>query len=172
MNYIDTVEVSIVSMKYSILFMVKFMDFFDLYYNYHLNKESSKLNPTGLHQIHLIFNNFYHFLNLVRLQVHAEETEPYAFVLDHLEKCLMETDIEEGEKPEFFADSICVFSHRKYAEMYFFYKLYLLKFNKPLPAEYPPLNLEPFEGGRMNTHVRLLLFYTRTYDNILLPYVE
>lgn len=63
----------------------------------------------------------------------SEEENVYNFVLENLEMCLRFTDHYEEDSETNLKSKVCEFSHRKYAEMYFFYKFYLIRKEKPLP---------------------------------------
>jgi hypothetical protein len=55
-------------------------------------------------------------------------------------------------------------SHRKYAEMYFFYKFYLLNSKKRMPKDAPQIDFQPLDGFNFNTHVRLFFDFLERYS--------
>jgi len=54
---------------------------------------------------------------------------------------------------------LCHFSHRKYAEMYFFYKIYLIQANKPFTS-----GITEHSMLRFNTHTRVFLLFAHDYS--------
>lgn len=115
-----TRETSLIKHKFGVEFITQFFDFFD----YYIPSEESQAIYAN---IHLVFENFYHFINKLRFVMSSEEENSYMYVLDNLEMCLRFTDHYDAESASNPISQVCDFSHRKYAEMYFFYKFYLLR---------------------------------------------
>lgn len=144
-------ETGLIKHRFGVEFIVSFFDFFD-YYAVANESQASFLN------IHLVYENFYHFLNKLRFDLESEEENVFKFVLDNMEMCLRFTDHYDEDLSANPISKVCDFSHRKYAEMYFFYKFYLLRTQKLLPDN-TQLTLSPYEGTTFNTHVRTFLSY-------------
>jgi hypothetical protein len=113
-------ETGLIKHRYGVEFLIPFIDFFDFY-------ETDVESTSTFANIHLIYENFYHVLNRIRFDMPFEEQNGHKLVLDTLEMCLRFTDHQQTEKVNEQVDKICDLSHRKYAEMYFFYKFYLLR---------------------------------------------
>lgn len=56
-------------------------------------------------------------------------------------------------------------SHRKYAEMYNFYKFYLLR-NQKYTVNKKQLNLMPYPGTTIFTHVRLFMNFLQNDEKM------
>lgn len=131
-------------------FFTKFIDFFEHYEN--IPKESK-----GAHgNYHSVFLNFYSFLVTLRSNMDKKVEYPYEYVLNKLEKCLIFTEKIENTKS--VLNSYCTMSHRKYAEMYYFYKVYLIR-NKKVQN----IDLKPYQSSSYDTHIRLLLNFMIDY---------
>lgn len=133
-----------------------FINFFDMF-NYFENIEQQEKAET--HGFSGVYMNFYSFLNTLRTEIKKTVENPHAYVLERLEHCLVYTEnIEELTIHSY--DSNCKMSHRKYAEMYYFYKLYLIANNKQVAV-----TLSPYGAARFDTHSRIFLNFAREYPN-------
>ena len=136
---------------------VSFLDFFDYF------KVDQQANAVygGYRQVYV---NFYSFLVSLRKTIPFEITHPHQYVLAQLEHCLQYTaSIERVDDKN--ANAICMLSHRKYAEMYYFYKVYMLATNKPGVSD-----LAPPAGFTFDTNVNIFLnFATQviSYQTVL-----
>ena len=146
-------------------FITKFFDFFDYY------EVSEETKANYLH-IHLVYENFYHFINKLRYDMPCEEENSYAYVFENLEACLRFTDHADENRMKYPSSRICDLSHRKYAEMYYFYKFYLLRTGKTLPKDIT-VDMATYEGSGINTNVRFFLSYIQAtpavqpdFDNV------
>ena len=135
-------------------FFVHFFDFFDYY-------EKLTKTPTPVYiDYHRIFFSFYEFINQVRSEILDDIENPYQFLLEQMEICLVETMNTEEWVGDISRNRICRFSHRKYSEMYFFYKIYLIATNKPFTS-----GLQDFSGYHFNTHTRIFMLFAS--ENLL-----
>lgn len=132
----------------SMEFFIYFLDFFDYYSKISSDPKAVYVNYNG------VFINFYSFAARVRNQVLSEVEQPYQFMLDHLERCMDLTEKLQHWVDADKTDSVCNMSHRKYAEMYFFYKVYLIATEKPFKA-----GLADRAGNNFNTHTRIFLLF-------------
>ena len=85
-----------------------------------------------------VFLNFYSFIVSLRRSVDKDITNVHAYVLSELEICLHYTSVLDNIITE-EASAVCKLSHRKYAEMNYFYKLYLIKTGKVQIDQLAPL---------------------------------
>lgn len=138
----------------SMHFFVNFLDFFEYYARIHDQAASVYIN------YHNVFISFYSFAARVRSQILSEPAEPYQYMLDRLEECLDYTERVQKWVLSSELDAVCQLSHRKYAEMYFFYKVYLLSAQKPFKA-----TLEDRSVNRFNTHTRIFLLFASEYPD-------
>jgi len=107
---------------------------------------------------HRIYTQFYAFLIHVRNNVILETEDSHRFVLNQLEQCLYMTQITEKFIRPSEEDPVCKFSHRKYAEILFFYKAYLINtkaLSIPLDSNLP---------DQFNVHTRSFLGFTISYS--------
>jgi hypothetical protein len=126
-------------------FFHSFLDFFAYF------KNMKDANAT-YGDYNLVFLNFYNFLHRIRAEIAQEVLSPYTFVYKKLNDCLAYTSRYEQMHGHEELKNLCVFSHRKYAEILFFYKTYLIVNNKP-----GSFDLAPFPSADFNTHVRVFL---------------
>ena len=134
-------------------FFIHFLDMF----NYFENVESSdKAETTGFSDVYM---NFYTFLNTVRSEIYQDVENPHEFVLERLEHCLLYTENIEKLTVHSY-DANCKMSHRKYAEMYYFYKIYLLANHKPVAV-----SLSPYPQTKFDAHSRIFLNFVREYPS-------
>lgn len=119
------------------------------------NERDALMNFPGIHRI---FSTFYSFMLTVRRNMRMKPQNPRQHLLDQIEYCLKYTEekFEWIEKGEF--DPICQFSHRKYAELYFFYIIYL-DINKFV---YKSI-FNDADGIGFNTHTRLFIVFSSKY---------
>lgn len=105
-------------------FFRHFLDFFD-YYEV-VEKEAKSVNV----DYYRVFLQFYQILaHLRRGDIQAFEN-PHEYVLLKIQECMVITEYQESIVPLAGLESHCVFSYRKYAEVLYFYKMYLLQTNK------------------------------------------
>jgi len=128
-------------------FMTRFIDFFN---PYKVDSDSKAV----YYNYHLIFRNFYSFLNLLRSEMLYEEENKYQFLLNQIEQCMTYTQDKQGWDDETHFHPVCQLSHRKYAEMYFFYKVYLIANEKPFTT-----SVNDFSSLGFNTHTRVFLAF-------------
>jgi len=126
-------------------FFVPFLDFFNYFENIETKSEAEYQNYSE------IFMNFYKFLVRLRTTIGYKIESPHSYVLANLERCLVYTE-DVVVSSLSLVDDVCVMSHRKYAEMYYFYKLYLLANNK-----IQGVNLNPYQERKFDTHVRVFI---------------
>ena len=126
-------------------FFVNFLDFFNYFENIKAGSDAEYANYST------VFMNFYKFLVRARITISYKIENPHIFALKHLERCLVYTEDVVVTSLD-MVDEVCVFSHRKYAEMYYFYKLYLINTNK-----IEGLTLAPYNGRSFDTHARLFI---------------
>lgn len=126
-------------------FFVSFLDFFNYFEIIESKAEAEYMNYSE------VFMNFYKFLVRVRTTIGYKIETPHPFVLAQLERCLVYTEDVVVTSLN-MVDEVCVMSHRKYAEMYYFYKLYLVA-NKKVEG----INLLPYQGRKFDTHVRAFI---------------
>lgn len=138
----------------SMHFFVNFLDFFEYYARISNQAASTYVN------YHNVFISFYSFAARVRSQILSEPAEPYQYMLDRLEECLDYTERIQKWVLSSELDAVCQLSHRKYAEMYFFYKVYLLSAQKPFKA-----SLEDRSVNKFNTHTRIFLLFASEYPD-------
>lgn len=125
--------------------MVKFLDFFDFF------EKLQKANANYLNY-QSVFVNFYDFMISLRFQTKTHQAQPYQYVLDNIHACLQYTDRPQDFVKDKRLGEMCNLSHRKYAEMLYFVRLYLLSKSKLVET-----NLQPYEAGSFDTHVRMFL---------------
>lgn len=141
---------------YKTLFFLKFLDFFDLFY-IHFNDENEPIFPilkNDYISIHSVFINFYHFLYSLRNIIKIEIENPHLFVLEKMEECLVYSARSTSAAIDFGLEEFCVFSNRKYAEIYYFYKFYLVILNK-----LENISLKNFNEDELNTHTRMFFLF-------------
>jgi hypothetical protein len=136
-------------------FFLNFLDFFDVYY---LNLETKlhKVNHvfnSEFVSLHTVFVNFYHFLYAVRETVNSRIEAPHQFLLQRLEECMAYSSRPSSVPATPATELFCTFSDRKYSEMYYFYKFYLL-INEKMDV-----NLHNFSDNMLNTHTRMFFIY-------------
>lgn len=132
-------------------FFINFFDFFNYYKNIPQVSEATYGN------YHPIYLNFYTFLTALRTQITSQIENPHQYVLEKLEACLAYTDEVEKFDKEIYK-TICKMSHRKFAEMYYFYKIYLISEKK-----ISKVDLSPFPGSKFDTHLRLFINFLKNY---------
>ena len=133
-----------------------FLNFFDMFDYFENIEQQDKAETHGFSGVYM---NFYSFLNTLRTEIKKDVENPHAYVLERLEHCLVITEQIE-ELTTYTFDAICKMSHRKYAEMYYFYKLYLIANNKQVTV-----TLSPYGAARFDTHSRIFLNFAREYPN-------
>lgn len=136
-------------------FFLNFLDFFDMFY-YRRPGSVERANPvlqSEFISIHTVFINFYHFLYSLRNLVNGRIESPYIFVLERLQECMVYASRSSTAQPNPELETICTFSDRKYAELYYFYKFYLILSGK---ADLPLTN---FSEEMLNTHMRMFFIY-------------
>ena len=133
-----------------------FINFFDMFNYFENIEEQDKAETNGFSGVYM---NFYSFLNTLRTEIKKDVENPHAYVLERLEHCLAHTeDIEELTAHSY--DANCKMSHRKYAEMYYFYKLYLIANHKQVSV-----TLSAYPAAKFDTHSRIFLNFAREYPN-------
>lgn len=132
-------------------FFIHFFSFFDYF---EVLEEKSSSTYTDYQSVYL---NFYNFLVSLRATIVHDIEHPHDFVLNHLEDCLTYTEriniVSSDQLHE-----VCKMSHRKYAEMYYFYKVYLLDNNKGYK-----INLKPYNQRSFDTHTRIFINFATQY---------
>lgn len=123
---------------------VSLFDFFDYF------KVAQEANAV-YGNYRLVYLNFYSFLVSLRKTIPFEITNPHQYVLAQLERCIHYTATVEVPDQQ-NVNAICLLSHRKYAEMYYFYKVYMLATGKPGAHD-----LAPPAGMAFDTNVNVFL---------------
>lgn len=141
----------------SFLFFVNFIDFFEYF-------ETLEFPDAVYTKYQNVYTNFYEFLAILRTKIDKEELEPHTLVYRHLNGCLDHTANFDRAVDSFY-DEVCIFSHRKFAEMLFFYKLYVISTNKP-----GDFDLAPYPSSAFNTHVRTFLSFLKQNPKHLLNF--
>ena len=141
-------------------FFHNFLDFFSYYETIHPEAAAANVD------YYRVYLQFYQILaHLRRGEVQAFEN-PHAFVLGKIQECMMLTEEQQSFVVLKDIKSRCVFSYRKYAEVYFFYKMYLFATNKNVRAD-----LDMFQkGDKFDVHTRMFLVFSSmnpTYANLL-----
>jgi len=137
-------------------FMVSHLDLFAHY---------TPINPTPgatYFDYGPMFMNLYNFLNTLRAEMLTSVGDPHEYVVQKLEGCLEFTETIAQFTPE-HANTVCKLSHRKYAEMYYFYKAYLLEKSKPAAGP-----LTPYADRTFDTHVRLFINFAQAESRHLM----
>jgi len=98
-----------------------------------------------------VYLNFYTFLVSLRKIIKHEINRPHEFILANLHICLLYTTGVDNVEP-LSASSVCLLSHRKYAEMYYFYRTYMLATDKP-----GVYDLRPAPGYTFDTNTNVYL---------------
>ena len=124
--------------------------FFDYYA---VAEEGAKAVAVDYHRVYL---QFYQFVGHLRRVLVNEVHSPDEFVLLKLSECLELTRRTQQFASEVAGDSLCKFSHRKYAEMLFYYKAYLLGNNKLA------VPLDSSAEGSFNVHTRNFIAFSRS----------
>lgn len=130
-------------------FFVPLLDFFRYY---------EEIAPTAAGEYAdygLIYMNFYNFVNSLRAELFFSVGDTHEYVLQSLEDCLLFTESVQEMTAE-HSRTVCKLSHRKYAEMYYLYKLYLVAMDKPTKV-----NLNPYKDRSFDTHVRLFINFAQ-----------
>jgi len=148
--YVDPANIKRIN---SFNFFNNFLDFFTYF------KEIQQPNAT-YGDYNLVYLNFYNFLLRIRVEINDEVLDPYTLVYTKLNDCLQYTSRIEMMYNHEELKNLCVFSHRKYAEMLFFYKTYVIVNDKP-----GHFDLAPFPTADFNTHVRLFLSFMNQNSN-------
>lgn len=141
-------------------FMRHFIDFFG-YYERNIKKEAKAVNAP----YHRVYVQFYQILSHLRRGAVSASDNPHEFVLRKIEECMEVTDSQETFVEVANLRGHCVFSYRKYAEVLFFYKMYLLHAKKPVK-----LTFEGSTGHRFNVHTRIFLVFAsenQDYSHLL-----
>jgi hypothetical protein len=134
-------------------FMIHFFDFFRYYTDIPTDTKPVFAN------YHQIYFSFYTFLNVIRREYKEDRENVYHYVLERLEQCLDYTEKKQNWDDAKTASPLCQFSHRKYAEMYFFYKVYLIQAKKPYSS-----GINDHSMLRFNTHTRIFLLFAHDYS--------
>lgn len=130
-------------------FFVPLLDFFRYY------EEISTSAAAAYTDYGQIYMNFYNFINSLRAELFFSVGDTHEYVLQSLEDCLLFTESVQEMKEE-HSRTVCKLSHRKYAEMYYLYKLYLVAMDKPIKV-----TLNPYKGRSFDTHVRLFINFAQ-----------
>lgn len=128
-------------------FFRNFLDFFDYYEK--IEKDPKAVNV----DYYRVYLQFYQILaHLRRGDIQAFEN-PHEYVLLKIQECMIITDAQEAIVPLSQLRTHCVFSYRKYAEVLYFYKMYLLQTNKRVGRA-----LLEFEHG-FDVHTRMFISF-------------
>jgi len=129
-------------------FFINFLDFFAYWEDF---SEKAKASNADYYRVYL---QFYQVLAHIRRSAVQMNEDPHQYVLHKMEECM---DIAEAQQTWVDTAGLrghCLFSHRKYAEIYFFYKMYLYSVKK---VGQP---LQQFKkGDKFNTHTRIFLTF-------------
>lgn len=138
-----------------------FRNFIDFYNYYEIIENQAKAVNVDYYRIYL---QFYQILaHLRRGDIQAFEN-PHEYVLLKIQECMIITEFQESVVPLGDLNTHCVFSYRKYAEVLYFYKMYLLDTNKHVGR-----SLLEFEHD-FDVHTRMFLtfaFQNPSYANAL-----
>lgn len=133
-------------------YFFNFLGFFDFF---QIIGDDSLTSYFGINRI---FSTFYSFVLTVRRNMKMKPTNPHQHLLDQIEYCLKYTEEKYEWIQKGMFDPICQFSHRKYAEMYFFYLTYLDQSNILYKSVF-----NDSEGIGFNTHTRLFMVFSVNY---------
>lgn len=134
-------------------FLIHFFDFFRYYTDIPTETNAVFTN------YHRVYFSFYTFLNVIRREYKEDKENVYHYVLERLEQCLDYTEKKQNWDDAKSTHALCHFSHRKYAEMYFFYKVYLIQSKKPFAS-----GINEHSMLRFNTHTRIFLLFAHEYS--------
>jgi hypothetical protein len=130
-------------------FFGHFLDFFQYY------EVITKLPEASNVDYYRIYLTFYQILAHFRRGQVQEFKNPHQYVLLKMQECMA---IAEAQDSFVLANKLnghCVFSYRKYAEVYYFYKMYLFAFNKNVDIDQSILKGEDF-----SVHTRMFLVFS------------
>lgn len=108
---------------------------------------------------HSVFFNFYNFLNLIRGRLIYAPERPHHYLLEKMEQCLDYTDELQDWDQVDSLHPFCQMSHRKFAEMYFFFKLFLAD-----QVKSGNFGIEDRQTMPFNTHTRMFLLFSSEYE--------
>lgn len=82
----------------------------------------------SIHNIGSVYSNFYHIINQMRSSMIMIVQHPYQFVSNDINKCLVANESEAKLKDiSDVVKKLCNLSHRKYAEVYYFFRYFLIR---------------------------------------------
>ena len=145
--------------KFGIDLLHGLRDFFS-YYIISKNENSQAVTAN----YYKVFLNFYTFLAHIRRGIIQKINDPHSFVLKNLEGCLKYTQNRDSWDSENEQHEVCKFSHRKYAEMLFFYKSFLVS------AKKTDFKFDEHIDKSFNVHTRQFLVFSQhngVYEKVL-----
>lgn len=120
----DTDYYSLVSYLATVDLMIDHLDFYNFCSKYHAYGKA--LNAAEAFAPYTALTTFYHLLYKVRISMDTEVVNSYRYFLERLESCLKYTSGKIVKVKDPTLESVCHLSYRKYAELYFLYKTYLM----------------------------------------------
>ena len=130
---------------------------------YEPNNQKSEAVVARYHSIYL---NFYQFIAHLRRTLVKDIKNPHQYVLNRLEECMVFTETFEEWSDIVNTHPFCLFSHRKYAEMLFFYKAFLLGGSQ----KKLDISIDSDSEKEFNTHTREFLVFSNSnseYNKVL-----
>ena len=147
-------------------FFSHFLDFFNYYEQISGQAQAANVD------YYRIYLQFYQILaHLRRGEINAF-TNPHEYVLFKMQECMIITEAQESFiAPLSDLNSHCQFSYRKYAEVLFFYKMYLFTTKKNVSKDLLEFQ-DNRKGGQdsFNVHTRMFIVFSSLnsqYSNIL-----
>lgn len=129
-------------------FFSNFLDFFAYWDN--IIADAKAVNA----DYYRVYLQFYQILSHIRRSAVQINEDPHEYVLHKIEECMDIAEAQQNWVEVGLLRGHCLFSHRKYAEVYFFYRMYLYAVKK---VGQP---LQQFKkGDQFNTHTRIFLAF-------------